>query len=172
MNIVTYATPVSIRPERVWALGLYKETVSEENMSRSKECILQLLTEDHTSVIGLLGGTSGRDVDKEAECSKLGLEWQELNEDGTKDSTVYPKVLPGCRTYLHLTLQGDFIDAGCHLIAPYCKVERIWTSFSEEDEDDEPLTEEESTLHLTTGRLRDLGLITKQGRAVLPEAED
>lgn len=31
MNIVTFATPVSIEPRRLWVVSLYKHTLSREN---------------------------------------------------------------------------------------------------------------------------------------------
>ena len=41
MNVVTYATPVGIRPERRWALSLFKSTVSRANFARRRRGVLQ-----------------------------------------------------------------------------------------------------------------------------------
>jgi hypothetical protein len=41
MNIVTYATPVSIQPQRNWVVSLYKDTLSKENFEREGFGILQ-----------------------------------------------------------------------------------------------------------------------------------
>jgi hypothetical protein len=84
MNILTYATPVSTRPDRVWSLGLYKGTLTEQNFVKTRTCILQLLTEQHTSIVKTFGGSSGRDVNKEQVCADLGLSWQELPQDDEK----------------------------------------------------------------------------------------
>jgi flavin reductase (DIM6/NTAB) family NADH-FMN oxidoreductase RutF len=158
MNILTYATPVSTRPDRVWSLGLYKGTLTEQNFVKTRTCILQLLTEQHTSIVKTFGGSSGRDVNKEQVCADLGLSWQELPQDDEKTlaSTATcggMKVLPGCAYYLKLTAVGDFVDAGSHLIAPYCKVEQMWVSDDEKKHD-----------YVSTARLRALGIITEQGR--------
>ena len=34
MNVLTYATPVSVQPSRMWCIGLYKGTLSHENFDR------------------------------------------------------------------------------------------------------------------------------------------
>ena len=143
MNIVTYATPVSIRPERLWAIGLYRETLTYETFKKTGKAVLQLLTENHVPIIRLLGGSSGRDLNKGEECRKLGLEWTSLEED-------QPLVLPGCKSYVCLELQGELVNGGSHDIA-ICRVTGMFT-----DTPDVP--------HLETQKLRDLGIITEQGR--------
>jgi flavin reductase (DIM6/NTAB) family NADH-FMN oxidoreductase RutF len=156
MNILTYATPVSTRPDRVWSLGLFKGTLTEQNFVKTRTCILQLLTEQHTSIVKTFGGSSGKDVNKEQACADAGFSWQELlqDDDDEKTSTCGGvKVLPGCAYYLKVTAVGDFVDAGSHLIAPHCKVEQMWVSDDEKKHD-----------YLSTARLRVLGIITEQGR--------
>lgn len=178
MNLLTYATPVAIRPNRLYALGLYKQTKSRDNFLREKTCILQLLSsesEEHISSIRLLGGTSGKEVDKEEEFSSvLGIELQKLPDDSEKDNgevPQLPKVLPGCVRYLKLSMVGDDVveyDGGenCHDVA-ICRVDKMWTSSSPSSTED---GEKANPPHLSTGRLRELGLITEQGRiAPLPE---
>jgi flavin reductase (DIM6/NTAB) family NADH-FMN oxidoreductase RutF len=149
MNVLTYATPVSVRPSRIWSLGLYKETQSYVNFCQQKSCILQLLTERDIPLIKPLGGTSSADksVDKETACRDLGCEWISLPNADKSD----PNVLPDCVSYLKLTLQGDMIDCGSHVVA-VCQVDEMYAS------DDAP------PQHLTTSTLRDLGIITAQGR--------
>jgi flavin reductase (DIM6/NTAB) family NADH-FMN oxidoreductase RutF len=144
MNLLTYATPVSIRPDRLWAIGLYRETLSWEVFQKEGKGILQLLTPEHIPLIRLLGGSSGRDVDKQEECCKLGWEWKEIKEE-------FPLVLPGCLSYVCLELQGDMIDGGTHDVA-ICKVTKMFTDSASTDP------------HLDTQTLRDRGLITEQGR--------
>lgn len=148
MNIMTYATPVSVDPNRVWSLGIYRETLTEENLLRKPVAVLQLLTMEHVDLVTILGGNSGRDVDKKEACAKAGFEWTQFDEfQGLQ-------VLPSCASYLYLTVQGGLLDAGSHLIVPFCQVEAMYTS----GEDTSPL------VHLKTGKLRELGVITEQGR--------
>ena len=147
MNLVTYASPMSIRPDRLWAIGLYKETQSYEIFKETRQGVLQLLTQDHIPIVRLLGGASGRDVDKQMECSKLGFEWKMLREDNQQ----YPLALSGCKSYLCLELEGEsLIDGGSHGIA-ICRVTDMFS-----DSEDEA--------HLETRLLRELGIITAQGR--------
>jgi flavin reductase (DIM6/NTAB) family NADH-FMN oxidoreductase RutF len=151
-NILTYATPVSIRPARLYSLGLYKETLSYKNFCRDRKCVLQLLTADHIPLVRLLGGKSGRDVDKEKECATMsddpafGL--QELGSD-------LPKVLPGCAHLLRLSASGDIVNGGSHDIA-ICKVDEMLLPSEDYVAN--------SVDYLSTGRLRELGIITEQGR--------
>ena len=149
MNILTYATPVSAQPQRVWSLGVYRETLTEENLQRKPGGVLQLLTKDHIDLVSILGGSSGRDVNKEEECAKAGFEWI----DGEYFDGI--QVLPGCASYICFTVQGGMIDAGSHLIVPYCQVEAMYTTSGDNIQ---------SSDHLRTGRLRELGIITEQGR--------
>jgi flavin reductase (DIM6/NTAB) family NADH-FMN oxidoreductase RutF len=148
MNIITYATPVSILPDRVWSLGLYKETLTQLNLMQNPLCVLQLLREPQAELVRVLGGQSGRETDKREECAKLGFEWQELeNCDGLE-------VLPGCAYYLKMRIQGGLVDAGSHLIVPFSQVEEMYTGDNGEG----------SMAHLSTSRLRELGIVTDQGR--------
>jgi flavin reductase (DIM6/NTAB) family NADH-FMN oxidoreductase RutF len=148
MNILTFATPVSVNPDRVWAIGLYKKTQAHEHFSVRKQGVLQLLTERHSKLVRLLGGSSGHNVDKQSECRQLGFEWVSLQPK--KDA---PLVLPGCAHYLSLKLQGELIDAGSHDVA-ICRVDLMFV------DDDEA----KQGGHLMTATLRDKGIITKQGR--------
>ena len=59
MNVVTYATPVGIRPERRWALSLFKSTVSRASFARRRRGVLQLLRPEHAPLVYALGGTCG-----------------------------------------------------------------------------------------------------------------
>jgi hypothetical protein len=86
MNIVMYVTPGSITPDRLWCVGVVKSSLTHINFISSKFGILQLLRPQQSSLVKLLGSSSGRDVDKQRECGKLGFEWQPL-EDETTDTT-------------------------------------------------------------------------------------
>ncbi|KAL4419476.1 hypothetical protein ABPG77_008278 [Micractinium sp. CCAP 211/92] len=72
MNLVTYAAPISLKP-RHYALGLYLNTLSWENMLATRTGVLQILGEQHAPLFELLGRTSGRDVDKLAELARRGF---------------------------------------------------------------------------------------------------
>ncbi|CAB9522112.1 Flavin reductase like domain (Partial), partial [Seminavis robusta] len=98
----------------------------------------------HAPLVKLLGGSSGNNVDKQSECEKLGFVWGKLAGDGSG-----PMVLPGCAFYLKLTAVGEIVDCGCHC-AVLCKVEEMFTDSDEE--------------YVSTARLRELGIITPQGR--------
>ena len=185
MNLLTYATPVSIRPSRLYALGLYKETKSRDNFLREKTCVLQLLHEKHIGCVRLLGGASGKVVSKEERlASEHGIELEELTLEGNGDGDgELPKVLPGCVRYLQLSMVGDSVtdyDGGesSHDVV-ICKVDKMWTSSDScEDTDSggggdtDADTDTDGGDYLSTGRLRELGLITEQGRiAPLPDEE-
>ena len=174
MNIVTYATPVSVRPDRVWCIGLFKGTKSEENFRQTRKCILQLLTTRHTSIIPILGGTTGRDdssITKAEVCKNNGLQWigsgkSDNNDDSDNEIFSSIKVLPHCAYYIHLTAVGNFVDAGSHVIAPCCKVEAMYVgnSSSDNDTNEQHQQVEEIEPHLMTAYLRELGIITELGR--------
>ena len=110
--------------------------------------VLQLLTKEQSSLVRILGGTSGRDEDKKAACANEGFEW--INPDEFEGINV----LPGCAAYLFLAVQGGLLDAGSHLIVPYCQVEGMYTT----GDTVSPQS------HLMTSKLRELGIITEQGR--------
>jgi flavin reductase (DIM6/NTAB) family NADH-FMN oxidoreductase RutF len=164
MNILTYATPVSTIPTRVWSLGLFKGTLSEENLRRSGICVLQLLNQRHVDAVPLLGGVSGRDIDKQGECTLLGLPWQDLNDD--KDGF---HVLPGCTCYIKMNIQGGVVDAGSHVIVPFCEVTDMYSPTDDMTTMINGASTSETVLfgnlkHLSTGALRELGIITEKGR--------
>lgn len=148
MNILTYATPISIRPDRIWSLGLFKGTVAHENFANTGEGVLQLLSPNHAKVVKLLGGSSGRDVNKKEECEKLGMSWI------SSISGELPDLLPNCSHYLKISRVGDLIDCGSHDLA-ICKVESMFVP----DDLDGVVPQ-----NLNTGKLRELGIITEQGR--------
>ena len=192
LNLVTYVTPVTVRPDRIYAIGLFKKTLSHTNFLRTKSCILQLLTDDHTACIKVLGGQSGRDINKELELrhtynielqslpssSSAASPKEEKGEDNDYDDVPLPKVLPGCVQYLKLSLVGkgpipvydnddsQSQDEACHDVV-LCKVEDMWTSSPATHTDQDDPTNPPSPPpppHLSTQHLRDLGLITNLGR--------
>ncbi|KIZ02069.1 hypothetical protein MNEG_5894 [Monoraphidium neglectum] len=98
MNIVTYASPIAIKPARKYVVGLYVETLSWRN----------ILQQSHSPLLQLLGKSSGRDVDKEAEARRLGFK--------VVDAFGLP-VLEDCAGAMELRLAGDFIPCGDHEVA-------------------------------------------------------
>ncbi|PRW58673.1 flavin reductase [Chlorella sorokiniana] len=82
MNLVTYASPISLKP-RHYALGLYLNTLSWQNMLATRTGVLQILGEQHAELFELLGRTSGRDVDKLAELAQRGFSVSRRPSDGT-----------------------------------------------------------------------------------------
>ena len=157
LNILTYATPLSVTPQRVWSMGLFKGTLSEENFQRTGVAVLQVLRESHAKLVPLLGGTSGRIQDKQTECAQLGFAWIRLedgNEDDDDDAPPPMMVLPGCEAYLKLCQMGEIIDLGSH-VAAICRVDAMYKG-------DEQY--EGKSIPLMTAKLREMGIITKQGR--------
>ena len=162
MNILTYATPVSIQPDRIWSIGLYKGTTTHENFAIRKEGVLQLLKPKHAPIVKLLGGSSSKEVDKAEGCKNLGFPWIKAdisntsgNVEDTPKRTLPCDILPDCVCYLKLSLVGDLIDCGSHDVA-LCKVESIIVS----DESNQSGEME----YLNTALLREMNIITKQGR--------
>lgn len=56
MNILTYCSPVGIRPTRKWAVSLYRSTLSHQNFVRNGGGVLQLLRVKHAGLTFTLGG--------------------------------------------------------------------------------------------------------------------
>jgi hypothetical protein len=173
MNILTYASPVATQPYRMWSISLYKGTLSHENFVKERRGILQLLRPEHAlckvdddidegkhgALIRVLGGSSGRDVDKETVCKELGFPWQTLeckgeskaNDDNDEN---WPKVLPHCVYYLKLELVGEIIDCGSHDVALCRVVDMVTTSDANTNELD----------YISTRELRKMDVISELGR--------
>jgi len=155
MNILSYATPVGIAP-RMWAISLFRKTLSHANFKRDRTGVLQLLCEPHSPLMHTLGGTSGRDLDKAAACAAAGFAWRDDGPPCDSDGAGGELLLPGCVTYMRLHQVGELLDAGEHDVA-LCRVEAFAA-------DDSPAPD----AALSTAALRDAGLITDKGRAVEP----
>ncbi len=154
MNILTYATPVGVKPVRRWAVGLFRGTRSHANFVARGSGVLQLLCEAHAPLVYTLGGCTGDEIDKEAECVSRGFPWI----DGAGDKDFPEMLLPGCAVYLHLMQEGELLEAGEHDVA-ICRVERTLAV------EGGPAFDQQ----VDTGRLRELGLVTEQGRAAPPD---
>lgn len=172
MNILTYASPVSIKPHRMWSISLYKGTLSHENFTKQRRGILQLLRPEHAlckrddgdgnnalpgELIRILGESSGKDVDKKAICEQLGFPWETLKcNGGTIDNDVWPQVLPRCVYYLKLELVGDMIDCGSHDVA-LCRVVEMVS-------EDDSINAADELDYISTRALRDMDIISEFGR--------
>ena len=168
MNILTYASPVSIKPHRMWCISLYRGTMSHENFARERRGVLQLLRPEHATrhreggveggLIRVLGGSSGRDVDKRGVCEKLGYAWERLPEgEEDADDDDWPEVLPLCSYYLKLQLVGDLIDCGSHDVA-LCEVVAMISS--------DEVIEGAELDSLSTRGLRQDSIISEFGRII------
>lgn len=174
MNVLTYASPVSIKPHRMWSISLYKGTMSHENFARQRSGVLQLLRPEHAhckgpggvegELIRVLGGSSGREVDKKAACTELGFAWTKLPDDAGDEGTDWPSVLPSCAYYLKLELVGDMIDCGSHEVA-LCKVVAMVSGEEVESAADELDS-------LSTRELREGRIISEFGRVIPLEEGD
>ena len=162
MNMLTYATPVGIRPQRLWAISLFRKTATHAAWSAGGgRGVLQQLAEQHAVLTHVLGATSGADADKEAACEACGFGWSESADGGDE------RLLPGCVAYLRLVQQGELIDAGEHDVA-ICAVEGMYAAAAGSRggggvvvvTGDEPEPEP-----LSTALLRERGLISTVGRA-------
>ncbi len=161
MNVLTYATPISIQPFRMWSISLYKGTITHENWTRERRGVLQLLGPCHAKLIRTLGGSSGRDVDKRAICAQLGFDWESLDVlDGEEsdERVQWPLVLPSCLYYLQLEMVGDLIDCGSHEVA-LCRVVKMIA-------DDGVQVAADELDCLNTRKLREMGIISEFGRVV------
>jgi flavin reductase (DIM6/NTAB) family NADH-FMN oxidoreductase RutF len=79
MNIVSYVTPVSMKPKR-YMVAVYDGTQTLENVKLHPHFVLQLLSDDQYGLVRLLGKKSGRKIDKMAslEKKKLLQTWNEF----------------------------------------------------------------------------------------------
>jgi len=63
MNICTYVIPISMQP-KLYAIAIYNETKSLENMLQTETAVLQLLQDSQFSLVNHLGKKSGFQYDK------------------------------------------------------------------------------------------------------------
>ena len=150
MNMLTYATPVGIKPERLWAVSIFRETLTHANWLASGTGVLQQLADAHAPLTFTLGGSSGAAVDKARACAELGFAWEAAPECGGAEL-----VLPGCVAYLRLVQRGELIRAGEHDVA-ICAIEKVFSSAAE------------PPAALSTEALRSAGLVSDAGRAIAP----
>ncbi|CAM9590624.1 unnamed protein product, partial [Chrysoparadoxa australica] len=153
MNIVTYATPVSIEPSN-WVISLYQTSLSYENFVREGKGVLQLLTKPQKSLVPLLGKSSGREVEKCVESCTLGFEWEAAaGLDWSAPTTTMLgtefMVLPGCNCYLAMEML-DIVPSGDHDVA-LCRLASVGVKGEGTEGGPPPV--------LSTQALRDAGII-------------
>ena len=154
----------------MWSISLYKGTLSHENFARERRGVLQLLAPEHAkrcggdhesdkgelgALVQLLGGSSGKDVNKRLLCERLGYTWRKL--DGA-DIDEWPCILPGCIYYMQLELEGNLIDCGSHEVA-LCRVVSMVS-------DDSIKYAADELSYLSTRKLREVGVISELGRII------
>lgn len=149
MNIITFCTPVSVAPPKLWTISLYKNAMTKEYFfnennkdddddscsAKNRIGILQLLDKNQCDVVPILGKRSGyeKDYNKELECRKIGFEWTEIGRNSdenidenvlieTEEESLFQsiKVLPHCQSYIKVRILNT-MDAGDHDIA-LCQV--------------------------------------------------
>ena len=132
MNIVTFATPVSVAQPKLWVVSLYHDTLTKDSFCEHKRGMLQLLQPNHKHLVPILGKRSGYEegFSKEEESSKLGFPWYTDNvrdklssSDRTSPLSMLqetPALLPQCPLYIELELVS-LMDAGDHVVA-LCEV--------------------------------------------------
>jgi flavin reductase (DIM6/NTAB) family NADH-FMN oxidoreductase RutF len=76
MNICTYVTAISMQP-KMYAIAVYENTKTLENIQNGSSCVLQLLSSDQFGLVNYLGKKSGNIYDKESYLQKKDLldEW-------------------------------------------------------------------------------------------------
>jgi flavin reductase (DIM6/NTAB) family NADH-FMN oxidoreductase RutF len=72
MNICTYVTAISMEP-KIYAIAIYKNTKSLENILKSEYVVLQFLHPDQFKLVKNLGQRSGLNFNKQAYLKKNNL---------------------------------------------------------------------------------------------------
>eukprot|EP00882_Tetradesmus_deserticola_P033956 GHRQ01038838.1.p1 GENE.GHRQ01038838.1~~GHRQ01038838.1.p1 ORF type:complete len:164 (+),score=51.69 GHRQ01038838.1:697-1188(+) len=144
MNMITYASPIALRPQRKYALGLYVQSMSYQNVKETGRAVLQILQVRHAQLTQLLGKSSGRDVDKVAQLQQLGFAVSE--EYGLP-------VLADAVGVMELRVVSEFIPAGDHEVV-LCDVVS-WKHGQQEEAGDAAA----GFAPLYTGYLRDNGYL-------------
>ena len=80
MNIITYASAVSMTPKR-FICAVYKNTKTLENVRLNRTFVLQILSDNQYALVRLLGKQSGNKINKIEKLTKRNLlsEWKGFN---------------------------------------------------------------------------------------------
>jgi flavin reductase (DIM6/NTAB) family NADH-FMN oxidoreductase RutF len=87
MNICTYVTAISMEP-KIYAIAIYNETKTLENMLRTDRAILQFLHPDQYKLVRNLGQRSGLSFNKYNYLSKNNLLESWNNYDVLKNASA------------------------------------------------------------------------------------
>eukprot|EP00903_Cladosiphon_okamuranus_P016708 g15401.t1 len=157
MNIVTYASPVGIKPEPLWMISLYKSTLSYENFIREGWGVLQLLRRKHAPLVPILGQSGGRDTNKAMRSAGEAFPWEQ-QQPSSKVLTMPQSValVPGCMSYMTLHMVSKQ-PAGDH-DAVICRIGSI-AGPVENELDSTGSSESETLENLETSHLRAAGII-------------
>ena len=129
MNIVTFATPVSVAPPKIWAVSLYHGTLTKDSFLASQRGVLQLLQPNQKHLVPVLGKRSGREpgFSKRDECRHLGFPWYSTRQESAQEDASRTmlesdlvELLPDCALYVVLEIIST-VDAGDHVLV-LCKV--------------------------------------------------
>lgn len=161
MNIVTFATAVSVAAPKLWIVSLYYDTLTKDSFMANGMGVLQLLNPDQSSLVPVLGKRSGYEqgYSKKDSCAKLGFPW--VNADNFVASSDL-QLLPKCVSYLHLKLLST-MEAGDH-VAALCEVvgTGVWNESRQAvvacTDNGAPTSLDPSTA-LYTGQLRQEGIL-------------
>lgn len=180
MNIVTFATAVSVAPPKIWAVSLYTNTLTRRAFLDSKIGVLQLLRPNQSTLVPILGKRSGYEDDysKIEACRSIGCEWLPYcsridhhgGGGGGDDDAIAFDVLPGCAAYVQLKLlschnAGDHDVALCEVVDTAqwdCDEERVVHAASSDGvvvPVGGPAAALDPTTALYTGQLRAEGII-------------
>jgi hypothetical protein len=90
MNIVTFASPVSVAPPKLWIVSLYTNTLTRDAFLESKVAVLQLLTPELKTLVPILGKRSGYEqgFSKRDECEALGHAWVSRSRSDRDDALL------------------------------------------------------------------------------------
>ena len=103
MNICTYVSAVSMNP-KLFMIAIDYSTQTYENLEKNNLAILQILHEDHRSLVSLLGKRSGKGIDKQ----------EKLEKKNALTTWKGNKVLDGACGYLQLKLKERADIGGDH----------------------------------------------------------
>ena len=93
MNICTYVSPLTMKPKQ-FMLGVYHNTQTWHNLKQTNQALLQVLSQDQSSLVRTLGKKSGQSYDKHSYLqSKVAY---------TKNLAY----LTDCLAYIHLQTQS------------------------------------------------------------------
>ncbi len=105
MNICTYVNAISRKP-KLYSIGIDPETTTYQLLSKSEVAILQILHQNHITLIKPLGKRKGMEFDKAAY----------LHKNQCLDTWQKHTVLKGACAYLLLRKESELEIGGDHRI--------------------------------------------------------